>query len=91
VKYRPYLLRSLWTGAVLVVLFLVVLFVWLALSSLGDSAGAEAAKAITLALAICLGFDLLAIIVLLALAELERTAPPHGSGDSEESASSGDR
>lgn len=74
-KYRPYLLRSLWTGAVLLLLFLVVLFVWLALSSLGDTGGAKAAQAITLALAICLGFDLVGVVVLLALAELDRTAP----------------
>ncbi|WP_145373791.1 hypothetical protein [Symmachiella dynata] len=83
VKYRPYLLRSLWVGAVLLLLFLVVLFVWLALSSLGDTGGAQAAKAITLSLAICLGFDLIGLIVLLTLAELERTKPnePADEGD----------
>ena len=58
----------------MLLLFLVVLFVWLALSSLGDSGGAQAAKAITLALAICLGFDLVGLVVLLALAELDRSA-----------------
>ncbi len=90
-KYRPYLVRALWTGAGLLVLFLVVLFVWLALSSLGDSAGAEAAKAITLALAICLGFDVVGLVVLLALVELERTAPDQDSAESGESASEDDQ
>ncbi len=82
VKYRPYLLRSLWVGGVLLLLFLVVLFVWLALSSLGDEGGAQAAKAITLALAICMGFDLVGMVVLLTLSELERTAR-HEPPDSE--------
>lgn len=72
-NFRRYILRSLWAGAVLLVLFLVTLFLWLMLSSLGDTGGAEAAKAMTLAMAICLGFDVVGIVVLLALAELERS------------------
>lgn len=78
---RPYLIRALWFGAVLVVLFLVMLFVWLALSSLGDANGAGAAKAITVALAICLGFDVIALVVLLSLAELDRSKPTDGEGE----------
>ena len=72
-KFRPYIVRLLWIGAILLVFFFISLFLWLALSSLGDSGGGQAAKAITLTLAICLGFDLVGLVVLLAFAELERT------------------
>ena len=58
-----------------------MLFVWLALGSLGDSGGAQAAKAMTLALAICLGFDMVGLVVLLALAELERTPTDQETND----------
>jgi hypothetical protein len=73
-KLQPYLRGSLWAGGFLIVILLVGGALWLALAAAGDVAGSQGAKGVTLVALVCLALDQVVLVVLLALAELNR--PP---------------
>ena len=62
--------RALQTGAALTLATLVALTLWLALRALGDASGAAVARGVTWGFGIAWTVNLVALVVLLALAEL---------------------
>ena len=73
---RPMLRGALWTAVLLFVILLITCAVWLALAEAGDHAGSQGAKGIALVASVCLSLDVMAIVVLLALAEIGRPERP---------------
>jgi hypothetical protein len=73
-QLQRYLRTGLWAGGFLVVVTLVACLLWLTLAEAGDSAGGQGAKGVALVAAVCLVLDLVTIVVLLALAEMNRAA-----------------
>lgn len=69
-KFHRYLVGSLWAGALLLVVLLVSVTLWLGLNALGDPAGGQVFAAIAVVTAICWGLNFVALVVLLALAQL---------------------
>jgi hypothetical protein len=70
---KHYLRTGLWVGGFLVVVTLVAGLLWLLLAEAGDLAGSQGAKGVALVAAVCLVFDLMTLVVLLALAEISRS------------------
>lgn len=82
VKVRPYLTRCLRAGAFLLIGLAVAGSLWGLLAVMGDSSGARVAKGISLGLAICLAFDLAALVVLIAIGQVSsREAPAESASD----------
>ena len=67
---RIWITRSLWAGAAGLFLLAVAGTLWGALGALGDGGGAAVARGITLGTFIAWGADLVALLVLVALAQL---------------------
>jgi hypothetical protein len=76
---RPYIRGTLWAGGLLLIALLVSGALWLILGSVGDQGGSEGAKGVALVAIVGLVIDVLALNVLLALAELRRPEPPRDS------------
>jgi hypothetical protein len=74
-KLQPYLRGCLWAGGLLVVVLLAAGILWLALVTAGDVAGSQGAKGVAFVALVCLTLDLIAVVVLLALAEIRRGEP----------------
>jgi hypothetical protein len=70
---KRYLRTGLWAGGFLAVATLVACLLWLVLAEAGDQAGSQGAKGVALVAGVCLVLDFLALVVLLALAEIDRT------------------
>jgi hypothetical protein len=51
------------------------------LAALGDDAGAQACRGTGLVAAVCFVLDLVALVVLLALAQISSTQPPESESD----------
>lgn len=86
-KPRMWIGRTLWIGGASLGIGIVSGLLSLVLSALGDSTAAEAVHGVTLvALTIFIG-NFVALVVVLALNELQRSEPPpdrnasHGPGD----------
>lgn len=75
-RVRTYVVRGLRAGAFLLLGLVVTASLWGLLAGLGDSAGARVAKGISLGLAICLALDLVALVVLLAVGQLNSQEAP---------------
>ena len=75
-KVRACLVRCLRAGGFLLVGVAVAASLWGLLAALGDSTGARVAKGISLGLAICLVLDLGALIVLVALSQVNSGDAP---------------
>jgi hypothetical protein len=60
-----------------VIVLAVAVFLWLVLAALGDQGGSQGAKAAALVAFLCLLLDLLSIVILLALAEINREDTSH--------------
>lgn len=71
-KFQNLLRLGLWTGSFLIVVALVGGVLWLLLAAAGDQGGSQGAKGVTLVACACLGLVLVALVVLLALAEINR-------------------
>jgi hypothetical protein len=74
---KHYLRTGLWVGGFLVVVTLVAGLLWLLLAEAGDLAGSQGAKGVALVAAVCLVLDLMTLVVVLALAEINRV-PTNG-------------
>jgi hypothetical protein len=70
VKFHRYIVGCLWAGALLLVVLLVSLTLWVGLHALGDPAGGHVFAAIAVVTAACWGLNFVALVVLLALAQL---------------------
>jgi|ERR1700722_10923957 len=70
---KHYLRTGLWVGGFLVVVTIVAGLLWLLLAEAGDQAGSQGAKGVALVAAVCLVLDLTTLVVLLALAEINRS------------------
>ena len=69
---RPYIRGALWAGGLLMAVLFVAGILWLVLLTVGDEAGSQGAKGVTLVAAGCLVLDVLVLIVLLAVTEITR-------------------
>jgi hypothetical protein len=69
---RPYLRGALWGAGILAIVFLVAGALWVTLLAMGDQGGSQGAKGVALVAFLCLVLDLIAMVVLLALAEISR-------------------
>ena len=84
---RAWIVRCLGVGAALLVPLAVAGVLWGALAALGDSGGARVAKGITLGAFLCWGVDLVALVVLLALAQMTQPDGPSRASPAEENES----
>lgn len=75
-KVRPYLKRCLRAGAFLLIGLAVAGSLWGLLAALGDASGARVAKGISLGLAICLVLDFAALVVLVAVGQVNSGKEP---------------
>ena len=71
VKYRPYILWSLRTGAALLVVLFVAGTLSVLLAAMGDGGGAEGVKGVALVALVCWILDFVMLVVLMALAQLD--------------------
>ena len=77
-RFRPYIVGTLWAGALLLFVLLVAVVLWCVLGAVGDRAGADMARILALLVAVCWGLDNWALLVLVALGLLstgERMPP----------------
>jgi hypothetical protein len=65
-RYRPYLVGTVWASAGLLLVLLVAVALWCILGAVGDVAGARMARVLALLVGICWALDNWAILVLLA-------------------------
>jgi len=70
VSVRSPIVATLSAGALLTLLLVVSLILWLVLGMLGDESGAIVARVIALLVGICWCLDFVALVVLLAFAQL---------------------
>lgn len=75
-RVRTYVVRGLQAGAFLLLGLVVAGSLWGLLAGLGDSAGAGVAKGVSLGLVICLGLDLVVLVVLVAVGQLHSQEAP---------------
>jgi len=76
VKLRAWILRSLGTGAILLVVLIVSGSLWGVLSALGDDAGAEVMQGVALVALVCWILNFVTLVVLLAVALLSSNERP---------------
>lgn len=75
-KLRAWILRSLGTGAILLVVLIVSGSLWGVLSALGDDAGAEVMQGVALVALVCWILNFVTLVVLLAVALLSSNERP---------------
>jgi hypothetical protein len=73
---RTYIRGTLWVGGLLLIALAVAGFLWAILRVAGDQGGSQGAKGIALVAIVGLILDVLALNVLLAVAELTRPSAP---------------
>jgi hypothetical protein len=83
-QYRPYIAWSLRAGSVLLLVVIVSGLLWFFLGTMGDHSGAGGFGAVTLVALVCWGLDFVALVVLLALAELSASTGCPSTDDGEE-------
>lgn len=69
-KYRPYIVKSLWAAGLLLIVLVAAGGVWGLLAVVGDESGAAGAKAIALVTLACSILNFIVLVVLLALTQL---------------------
>lgn len=75
-KLRAWILRSLGTGAILLVVLIVSGSLWGVLSALGDDSGAEVMQGVSLVALVCWILNFVTLVVLLAVALLSSNERP---------------
>ena len=75
-KLKPLIARCLWTGVLLTVPLLVSFFLWWGLGARGDVTGAAGAKGVAFVIAVCWVLNFVALVVLLAVAQLSAADEP---------------
>ena len=72
---RTYIVGSLWTGTLLAIVLILSSALWLGLGALGDRAGAQGAKGVALVALMGSIVNFIALVVLLARAQLLSSQP----------------
>ena len=76
----PLLRRLLWSGLVLVGMLIVSGGCWLWLQAAGDRGAAEGVRGVLVVSGVALALDVLALVAVLAYAELKRSSGPTAGG-----------
>lgn len=74
-RWRHYIVGSLWSGALLFVVLVVAGILWALLAAAGDPTGAAGAKGVALVAVVCGVLNFVVLVVLLALAQVSDTQP----------------
>ena len=70
---KPYIIKSLWTGAALLVVMLVAACLAVLLSAVGDGVGAKGALGVALVVLACSMLNFVCLVVLIALSTVNST------------------
>ena len=89
-RLRTYIVGSLWTGAILLIVAAAAGVLWWLLGELGDHAAAKGALGVTLVALVCWQINFVVLVVLVALATL-KLVDRSSSGESETGALDHDR
>jgi len=82
-KYRFLVEKSFWVCCGLFAVLVVASALWGTLKMLGDEAGAQGAKGVTLVALVCWGLNFLFLVSVLALAEMSRDSEKKENLESE--------
>lgn len=81
-RLRRGIVAALWVGGALLAALVIALVAWLLLSLLGDSSGSTVAARLSAVLLVCFATDVVALVVLLALVQLDVMRIDGGDGES---------